>query len=71
MLDEPAKAAEKLGRVAGISEKWAPGADWYRSQSLLKLGKTGEAISLLKQISGSESVYKTEALAQLKKLEEP
>lgn len=70
MLDEPVKAAEKLGRVASISEKWAPAAAWYRSQSLLKLGKTGEAVALLKQISVSASSYKTEALEQLKKLGE-
>ena len=69
MLDEPAKAAEKLGRVAGISQKWAPAADWYRAQSLLKLGNTGEAISLLKKISASASSYKTDALGQLEKLE--
>ncbi len=70
MLDEPVKASEKLKRLAAISEKWAPAADWYRAQSLLKLGETAEAVIVLKKISETESQYKEKALAQLKKLGE-
>lgn len=70
MLDEPVKAAEKLKRVAAVSEKWAAAADWYRSQSLLKLGKTDEALSVLKIIAETKNQYRKEALELLKKIEE-
>ncbi len=70
MLDEPVKALEKLKRLAVVSEKWAFAADWYRSQSLLKLGKTDEAVSVLKKISETENQYRKQALELIKKLEE-
>lgn len=69
MLDEPVKAAEKLKRVAAVSEKWAAAAEWYRSQSLLKLGKTDEALSVLKIIAETKNQYRKEALELLKKIE--
>jgi tetratricopeptide (TPR) repeat protein len=62
MLDEPARAGELFKRVAAISEKWETAADWYRSQSLLKLGEKDEALSVLKEISKTENQYKQEAL---------
>ncbi len=70
MLDEPVKASEKLKRLAAVSEKWASAADWYRSQSLLKIGKTDEAISVLKKIAETENQYRKQALELLKKLGE-
>jgi len=70
MLDEPVKASERLKRLAAVSEKWASAADWYRSQSLLKLGKTDEAVAVLKKISETENQYRKQALELIKKLEE-
>ena len=69
MLDEPARAVELFKRVAAISEKWETAADWYRSQSLLKLGEKDEALSVLKKISETENQYKQEALELIRIIE--
>ncbi len=68
MLNDPAKALEQLNRVKNISGKWSLPADWYRAQCLLKLGKTDEALAILKTISESKNHYQQDALELLRKI---
>jgi len=70
LLDEPARAAQILKRVAEVSEKWADPADWYYSQALLRMGRRGEAIRVLRRLSASDNRYRVEARVQLGKIME-